>query len=488
MDHYHETKTQTIQDSSSSSSSRRGGGQHQRREYEHVPKLINLHNEIVDFAALMAPQPSELEQRRIVTEKVKQLVLDTFGGGGGESDGGDGDGDGDNGDGDNGDGDGNGDVNGYSNGDNKCTIQVFGSQATGLQLPTSDIDFVVHLPGYDPPTNQDGNTNKSKEKDDESGGDKDETQKNDKGLTQAQKDQLEMDKYDLTDPTDESPLQKLGNALRNSWKQDLTYLEILETTRIPIVKFTHGPTNLSGDVCFNQTAGVQAADLMKRFMEAMPPLRPLTFVLKYFLAARGLNEPYSGGCGSFCIQMMIVSFLQHRERDAYNRNQGAGLYNLGALLLEFLELYGVEFNYVTTGISVRSDGFYFPKGAKSRKEHFWQPGRPFSLALENPFDLTGDVGRPSFRMQLIQRSLDVALKVLLSHVAEPAVPTVSLLATILPPNEEMQKRATRLKVLKIEEKIRKQGYKATGGRKNKRRKLSARSVDSDMDTDSNDEG
>ena len=362
---------------------------------------------------------------------------------------------------------------------------MFGSQATGLQLPTSDIDFVIHLPGYNPP-----DPDKKGAADDDEGADTDDENK---GLTQAQKDQLEMDKYDSSNTAEhQSPLQRLGQALRDSWKDDLTYLEILETTRIPIVKFTHGPTNLSSDVCFNQTAGVQAADLMKRFMEAMPPLRPLTFVLKYFLAARGLNEPYSGGCGSFCIQMMIVSFLQHRERDLYNRQYNGygddmGHYNLGALLMEFLELYGVDFNYVTTGISVRSDGFYFRKGDRSHKDHFWQPGRPFSLALENPFDLTGDVGKPSFRMQLIQRSFDVALKVLLSHVAEPAVPTVSFLATILPPNDEMYQRAAMFKVSSIEAKIRKQGYDASsftrGKRKHsKRQKLS--NMDSDMDTDS----
>merc|ERR1711976_917197 len=33
---------------------------------------------------------------------------------------------------------------------NGCEVHVFGSQATGLLLPSSDIDFVVMLPGYDP--------------------------------------------------------------------------------------------------------------------------------------------------------------------------------------------------------------------------------------------------------------------------------------------------------------------------------------------------
>lgn len=35
--------------------------------------------------------------------------------------------------------------------------------------------------------------------------------------------------------------------------------------------------------------------------------------------------------------------------------------NLGVLLIEFFELYGNNFNYFNTGISVRDGGSYFSK-------------------------------------------------------------------------------------------------------------------------------
>jgi non-canonical poly(A) RNA polymerase PAPD5/7 len=301
-----------------------------------------------------------------------------------------------------------------------------------------------------------------------------------------------------------SPYQKLATELRSKWKDELTYLEVLENTKIPLVKFTHGPTNLNVDICFNQYNGVLAAELMTKFMDVMPPLKPLTFVLKYFMAARGLNEPYSGGIGSFMLQMMIVSFLQHRERFDYNtykqerreRKRSSRNYhdrhnqrgrsrnrrdessdddyddddydgyqpyhmNLGSLLIEFFELYGMDFNYLTTAISVRNDGFYFPKGHYSRREFFFtNPSRAFTLGLENPIDITMDVGKSSFRMALIQKSYEVALRVLLSHVAQPVVHTDSILASIIPPNEEMYKRATLYKVLMIEAQLSSQGYHA----------------------------
>ena len=129
--------------------------------------------------------------------------------------------------------------------------------------------------------------------------------------------------------------------------------------------------------------------------------------------------------------MMIVSFLQHRERDAFNHRRPS-FCNLGALLIEFLEFYSTDFNFVLTGISVRFDGFFFPKGAKDRKKDFWQPNRPFAIAMENPLDPSHDVGSPSFRISSVQRSFEVAFKTLLCHATEPVIPTVSLLASILP--------------------------------------------------------
>lgn len=363
--------------------------------------LVALHNEIVDFATLMEPKEYEIREREELVERVTKLCEATF---------------------------------------PSCIVRVFGSQATGLFLPTSDIDIVLLLPdananAADEGQNQNGENNAEKKGTSYGGNDKE---------SQRERELREMREWDA-DPSvgasSKSPLVDLGEALRKHWEDELSYLEVIEATRIPIVKFRHTPTNLAVDICINQETGTKAAELVKRFCDAMPPLRPLTFVMKYFMAARGLNEPYTGGVGSFLLQMMIVSFLQHREREEYQASGRESILNLGSLLLEFFELYGLDFNYVTTGISVRSDGSYFPKGAKNRKEYFWQPARPYSLALENPFEPEMDVGKASFRMQLVQKSFEVAFRVLLSHVSEPSVPTKSILASILAPTEEMTLRA-----------------------------------------------
>ena len=374
------------------------------RNHRRPAPLVALHNEIVEFAQLMEPRPEEVRQREELVRMVRELAEQTFG-----------------------------------KGRERCTVQVFGSQATGLFLPTSDIDLVLLIPEVAASAGANGAS--ASAGGGGGGGDDDEQE----AENQKAKEMREMEEWDATtaSSSSRSPLVVLGEALRRHWIDDLSYLEIIENTRIPIVKFTHAPTNLSVDICLNQETGTKAAELVRRFGDAMPPLRPLTFVLKYFMAARGLNEPYTGGVGSFLLQMMIVSFLQHREREEFHASGSDSILNLGALLLEFFELYGIDFNYVTTGISIRNDGSYFPKGAKNRREHFWQPARPFSLALENPFETEMDVGKSSFRIQLVQRSFEVAFRVLLSHVSEPALPSRlgSILASILLPTDEMRTRA-----------------------------------------------
>eukprot|EP00934_Nitzschia_sp_Nitz4_P001893 Nitzschia sp. Nitz4//scaffold128_size63911//6687//7961//NITZ4_006212-RA/size63911-processed-gene-0.126-mRNA-1//-1//CDS//3329534811//1893//frame0 len=347
-------------------------------DLKRISPLVALHNEVVGFCKLMEPRNEEIKKREELVARFKVLIASTF---------------------------------------TDAEVEVFGSQATGLFLPSSDIDIAIHL------SEQDSAGLENKEEDEEA----------------PTKASLKEDMENWDSPSG-SPLRRLEQALREQWIDDLSYLELIENTRVPLVKFTHKPTDISVDVCFNQTTGGHAAELMKRYLEALPPLRPLTFVLKYFMASRGLNQPYTGGVGSFMLQLMIISFLQHREREArYNRRPNPSC--LGSMLIEFFEFYSLDFNYITTGVSVRFDGFYFPKGAKDRKGVFYQPTRPFSFALENPLDVALDVGSPSFRISIIQRSFEVAFKAILTHVTEPFEPTLSILASVLPVSEEMMGRA-----------------------------------------------
>lgn len=317
-----------------------------------------------------------------------------------------------------------------------CEVLPFGSQATGLCLPGSDIDFVIRFF-----KKEDGGK--------EGGGDE---QEEDGDCDPARSNPLHAfadavrEDFGVPGEFDAEDVLEIdgGNGSATTDDERLSYLEVIEHTRVPLVKFTVFPQNIDVDVCFDQPNGPESADLMHRFMESMPPLRPLTFALKYFLSSRDINKPFTGGIGSYLLQLMIVSFLQHRSREDASRGCGASgrHFNLGSLLVDFFELYGSDFNYVTAGISVRHDGYYFPKGAPDRREVFCSPRGPFTLAVENPLDVEMDVGAGAFRMQMISRIFGHAYKTLVAYVSEPALlsPEESVLARILPVSPEMEKR------------------------------------------------
>lgn len=108
--------------------------------------------------------------------------------------------------------------------------------------------------------------------------------------------------------------------------------------------------------------------------------------------------------GSFLLVLMIVSFLQLQRRLAESRI-GAATANLGALLVDVLELYGKTFNYYTTAISVRDGGYYFPK----RQRFDWcVPNRPWALCVENPDQTDLDVGKNSFEIRKVKRAFEAA--------------------------------------------------------------------------------
>lgn len=139
-----------------------------------------------------------------------------------------------------------------------ASIHIFGSMKTKLYLPTSDIDLVIY-PNIDPNSNIDCKL-------------------------------------------------RLAQALKKS--NICSYLEIISTARVPLVKFTDIQSKLNVDICFERESGIIAADEINSLQIKYPVLRPLTYFLKYFLWFRNLNEPFRGGMGSYLLQMLIVNLIQ----------------------------------------------------------------------------------------------------------------------------------------------------------------------------------
>ena len=249
-------------------------------------------------------------------------------------------------------------------------LEVFGSFATGLYLPTSDIDAVI----------LDSN---------------------------------------CSSPAD--GLRALAAALtRGSVGHKIA---LVAKARIPIVKFEERLSAHLFDISFDVTNGSTAAEWMRQQMCALPPLRPLSLVLKAFLQQRELNEVYTGGVGSYALTVMLVAHL--RTHPGFGEEP-----NLGVLLLDFLELYGRQLNSEAVGVTATS--------FLSKARRGWcDERRPELFAIEDPADSSNDLARNSFNARAIRTAFDHAHR-LLSAPAQAR--TESLLGRVLHLDAQLLRR------------------------------------------------
>ncbi|KAF3288283.1 hypothetical protein TWF970_005364 [Orbilia oligospora] len=234
-------------------------------------------------------------------------------------------------------------------------IQAFGSFAAEIYLPTSDMDIV---------------------------------------LLSRQYLETSRPKYDSV-----NEIRKLARILRNSdLPQSGTLVPIL-SAKVPIIKYKDRLTGLSVDISFENPSGLIAIRTFNQWRQVFPEMPKLALLLKQFLAIRGINEPFNGGLGSFSLICMIVSMLQLMpEASSGNWHEGENV-ALGRALMEFLDLYGSKFNTETTGIKVREPGYF----KKSKRRDFFNPGKPYLLAIEDPNDPTNNISKASYRILDIQK-------------------------------------------------------------------------------------
>eukprot|EP00484_Ammonia_sp_Unknown_P022127 CAMPEP_0197039372 /NCGR_PEP_ID=MMETSP1384-20130603/16168_1 /TAXON_ID=29189 /ORGANISM="Ammonia sp." /LENGTH=729 /DNA_ID=CAMNT_0042469957 /DNA_START=30 /DNA_END=2216 /DNA_ORIENTATION=- len=266
-------------------------------------------------------------------------------------------------------------------------IHVFGSMKTKLYLPTSDIDLAIYPNKYSKRKKQKANDSKLDYK------------------------------------------TELAQELQR--EHMCSYLEIISTARVPLVKFTDSRTNLSVDICFDRESGVIAADEINTLQTKYPALRPLTYFLKYFLWYRNLHEPYRGGMGSYLLQMLIVNLLQtHPIRSTRRCMHVDSETTLGGWLMAFFELYGTNFNYSELGISPHPTARYFIKEDHGMKLY----DRPYLLCCECPFESRPnkimDAGRNTYNIMKIKQAFQWAHHTLLAKCDKPRKSMLSLLVGI----------------------------------------------------------
>ncbi|SCU80773.1 LAFA_0C01068g1_1 [Lachancea sp. 'fantastica'] len=241
-------------------------------------------------------------------------------------------------------------------------LHVFGSFATDLYLPGSDIDCVVNS----------------------SAGDKE----------------------------NRNCLYSLASFLKR--RKLATQVEVISKARVPIIKFVEPESQIHIDISFERINGLEAAKTIRGWLKQTPGLRELVLIVKQFLTARRLNSVHTGGLGGFSVICLVYAFLQLHPRVLSGDISTEE--NLGILLIDMFELYGKNFGYDHVALSVKSDrASYLPK---DRYPSLQNPRTSFSLAIQDPGDPDNNISRGSFNIRDIKKAFAGAFDLLTNRCFE----------------------------------------------------------------------
>jgi len=248
--------------------------------------------------------------------------------------------------------------------DAECII--YGSFATGLWLPWSDIDLVVKIP------------------------------------------QAEA-AYSI--------LELLESTLKE--KEWIAEVKTIKNTAVPLLKVvcTNAYLQQKFDITIKDFRHneLSCVNLVKEYLVKYPPLRPLSLVLKHLINTLGLNQTYSGGLSSYGLLLMVVFLLQRKEseRTSYSSEN----YNLGELLLSFLQSYGFEYDYYSQYVvnpeRILKNGeitnYHLNEAnlmnmIKTQQPSFNNP----RIIIQDPVSSQNNVGRSTFRIKEIKNAFMAA--------------------------------------------------------------------------------
>ena len=152
-------------------------------------------------------------------------------------------------------------------------------------------------------------------------------------------------------------LRRLSDDLQEcGWVKKQT---LVLSARIPVLKL-QSTSGVPVDITIaatNHHTGLAARDLVLKMTQVAPPIVPLVLVLKTFLRALSLNDPYTGGISSYCIVVLLHKYYTETQGAFYyNKRSGIDsafffeLQDCGLLLLHFLHAFVHRFEKQLTHV------------------------------------------------------------------------------------------------------------------------------------------
>ena len=128
------------------------------------------------------------------------------------------------------------------------------------------------------------------------------------------------------------------------WVQNI---KIIESPTIPIIKIMTVMDNekMQIDISIQEEKhfGLKCVALVKSYLSEYVVLEPLILALKTILKNANLNDPYTGGLSSYGLILMVVSYIQSTiDQNNYNEDEED---LIGKTFYGFLGHYGVYFDF-----------------------------------------------------------------------------------------------------------------------------------------------
>ena len=251
-------------------------------------------------------------------------------------------------------------------------VNLYGSHATNLSLPWSDLDVVLI----------------QSKKILENGGN------------------IDMDYQD----DNSILLSKLYEYIsKEPWVKDC---KLISKASVPIIKILaiEKYNNMSIDISIQDGKhfGLKCVELVKKLLDEYKSLKPMTLAIKNILKRANLNDPYKGGISSYGIILMIVFFLQKQKLSGEDISPGENNCNLGKLFFDFLKYYAIFFESNKIIINT-NDGM----NDKIFNEYeLYSMGHSSELIIIDPLNKFNNVAKSCLQYHNIKMSFIISLMTL----------------------------------------------------------------------------
>ena len=227
-------------------------------------------------------------------------------------------------------------------------LKMYGSRATKLCLPWSDIDYVISCNG-----------------------------------------KMHIE-----------PLRILNDYLLGINDKFYEYMKYIANAAIPVLKiFSNSEYNkISLDISLENPEhhGEECVNYIKKKILEYEVLTPLTFALKTILQKAFLNDPYKGGLSSYGVILLIIHFLNVQQK----KGNDISIKSLGKLFYDILYYYGSEYD-ITNPIIVEENDI-----KKIISIHQFQIIRN-EFILVDPLNISNNVARNTRQYQNIKLAFKI---------------------------------------------------------------------------------